>query len=157
MSFPANLFGMADLPTAGAGGQNRFEIVDALVTPQNNVLFGLPMDEERYREAIQLACLEPDLLSIKGGDQAEIGERGINLSGGQKMRISIARAVYSDTDTIIFDDPLAAVDAHVAASLFYNLIAGKLKSKAILLVTNQLQFLRDTTRIVVLDEGWWQP
>lgn len=70
---------------------------------------------------------------------AEIGERGINLSGGQKMRVAIARAVYADCDTIILDDPLAAVDSHVAAALFYDLIVTKLKDKAVLLITNQVQ------------------
>ena len=94
-----------------------------------------------------------DLESLPGGDLAEIGERGINLSGGQKMRVAIARAVYADCDTIILDDPLAAVDSHVAAALFYKLFVEKLKDKAVLLITNQVQYLRDTAKVVVMDNG----
>jgi ABC-type bacteriocin/lantibiotic exporter with double-glycine peptidase domain len=58
-------------------------------------------------------CLEPDLEILKSGDLTEIGERGINLSGGQKARISLARAVYAQKDIVLMDDPISALDAHV--------------------------------------------
>lgn len=122
-------------------------------TLRANILFGKEFDAVRYAEVVNLCCLDQDLDALPAGDLTEIGERGVNLSGGQKMRVSIARAVYADSATIVLDDPLAAVDSHVAATLFYKLLATKLKPKAILLVTNQLQFLRDTSRVYVMDHG----
>jgi ABC-type multidrug transport system fused ATPase/permease subunit len=122
-------------------------------TLRENILFGKAWDPEKYRKTLRSCCLEQDLDSIPGGDLAEIGERGINLSGGQKMRVAIARAVYAECDTIILDDPLAAVDSHVAASLFYDLFVDKLKDKTIVLVTNQVQYLRDTAKVAVMEDG----
>ena len=84
----------------------------------------------------------------------EIGERGINLSGGQKARVALARTVYADADIYLLDDPLAAVDAHVGQHLFEQCILTlKKRNKCIILVTNALQFLRSSTSIVVLREG----
>jgi ABC-type multidrug transport system ATPase subunit len=122
-------------------------------TLRENILFGAEWDLDKYEDTLRLCCLEQDLKSLPGGDLAIIGERGINLSGGQKMRVAIARAVYADCDTIILDDPLAAVDSHVASALFYSLIVEQLKDKAVLLITNQVQFLRDTSHIVVMENG----
>lgn len=76
---------------------------------------------------------------MQHGDMTEIGERGINLSGGQKQRIAIARALYSQRDIYIFDDPLSAVDAHVGQHIFAKAISGFLKDKPVLFITNQLQ------------------
>merc|ERR1712205_143843 len=87
-------------------------------TLRDNVLFGLPMDEERYAAVLEAAQLTHDLSIFNDGDMTEIGERGINLSGGQKQRVSIARAVYALSDVILLDDPLAAVDRHVGDVLF---------------------------------------
>ncbi|CAI5531000.1 unnamed protein product [Closterium sp. Naga37s-1] len=83
-------------------------------TVRENILFGLPYDRQRYERAVTVSALERDLQLLPGGDLTEIGERGVNVSGGQKQRISIARAVYSDADVFFFDDPLSALDAHVA-------------------------------------------
>ncbi|CAI7863261.1 unnamed protein product [Closterium sp. NIES-53] len=83
-------------------------------TVRDNILFGLPYDKQRYERAVQVSALERDMELLPGGDLTEIGERGVNVSGGQKQRISIARAVYSDADVFLFDDPLSALDAHVA-------------------------------------------
>jgi ATP-binding cassette subfamily C (CFTR/MRP) protein 5 len=84
----------------------------------------------------------------------EIGERGINLSGGQKARVALARAVYSDADLYLLDDPLAAVDAHVGQHLFERCILSlKGRGKCIVLVTNALQFLPQCTKIVLLKDG----
>ena len=92
---------------------------------------------------------------LPAGDQTEIGERGINLSGGQKARVALARAVYADTDIVLLDDPLAAVDAHVAQELFDSCIVGTLlaQQKCVILVTNALQFIKDSSNIVVLQDG----
>jgi ABC-type multidrug transport system fused ATPase/permease subunit len=71
-----------------------------------------------------------------------IGEKGINISGGQKARISLARAIYSDADIYLLDDPLSAVDPAVASSIYNECIQNALKDKLVILVTHQLQFLR---------------
>ena len=72
----------------------------------------------RYREAVRCCCLEPDVAALPAGDATEIGERGINLSGGQKARVALGRAVFSRADIVLLDDPLSAVDAQVARHLF---------------------------------------
>ncbi|KAE8693739.1 ABC transporter C family member 4 [Hibiscus syriacus] len=87
-------------------------------TIQENILFGLPMNEEKYREVVRVCCLEKDLEMMDFGDQTEIGERGINLSGGQKQRIQLARAVYQDCDIYLLDDVFSAVDAHTGTDIF---------------------------------------
>lgn len=85
--------------------------------------------------------------------ETTIGERGINVSGGQKARISLARAVYSDADIYLLDDPLSAVDPQVADFLFTNTICGVLSPKIVILVTHQLQFLRQCKKILVIKDG----
>ncbi len=101
-----------------------------------------PPNESFYREVLEKCCLLPDLEQLVAGEFTEIGERGINLSGGQRARVSVARAVYrSDAEIIILDDPFSAVDAHVADAMFQNVLCGLLQSKTRVLVTNQLQFL----------------
>lgn len=87
-------------------------------TIQENILFGLPMDGARYKEAIRVCSLEKDLEVMEFGDQTEIGERGINLSGGQKQRIQLARAIYQDCDIYLLDDVFSAVDAHTGSEIF---------------------------------------
>lgn len=125
-------------------------------TLKNNILFGLPYNDERYRKVIEACALGPDIEFLPGGDETEIGEKGINLSGGQKQRVSLARACYSDADLFFMDDPLSAVDAHVAKHLFDNVLSSKtglLKNKTRLLVTNRLDILSDVDNIVVLKNG----
>ncbi|KAG2406582.1 ABC transporter C family member 4 [Vigna angularis] len=95
-------------------------------TIEENILFGLPMDRERYDEVIRVCCLEKDLEMMDYGDQTEIGERGINLSGGQKQRIQLARAVYQDYDVYLLDDVFSAVDAHTGSEIFKVTRDGKI-------------------------------
>lgn len=87
-------------------------------TIQENILFGLPMNKEKYKETIRVCSLEKDLEIMEFGDKTEIGERGINLSGGQKQRIQLARAVYQDCDVYLLDDIFSAVDAHTGSDIF---------------------------------------
>jgi ATP-binding cassette subfamily C (CFTR/MRP) protein 1 len=87
------------------------------------------------------------------GDATEIGERGITVSGGQKQRLNIARAIYFDADLILMDDPLSAVDAHVGRHIFDNAIMGLLKNKSRILATHQLWVLNRCDRIIWLVEG----
>ncbi|KAG0286811.1 Canalicular multispecific organic anion transporter 2, partial [Linnemannia gamsii] len=124
-------------------------------TIRDNILFGNAFDQARY-DLVLMACgLLPDIEMLPAGDMTEIGERGINLSGGQKQRVSLARAAYDDADLYLLDDPLSAVDAHVAQHLWQNLLGpnGFLKYKARILVTHAVQFLGDADRIVVLKDG----
>ncbi|OAY49526.1 ABC transporter C family member 4 [Manihot esculenta] len=122
-------------------------------TIQANILFGLPMDKEKYNEVIRVCCLEKDLEMMDYGDQTEIGERGINLSGGQKQRIQLARAVYQDCDIYLLDDVFSAVDAHTGSDIFRECVRGALKGKTILLVTHQVDFLHNVDLIMVMRDG----
>ncbi|EGC35107.1 hypothetical protein DICPUDRAFT_47873 [Dictyostelium purpureum] len=122
-------------------------------TLKDNILFGKPYDEEKYRKILDVCALERDIELFPQGDQIEIGERGVNLSGGQKQRVSIARAVYSDADIFILDDPLSAVDAHVGKHLFHKCFKGILKNKTVILAANQLNYLPFATDAIVLKNG----
>ncbi|XP_011012566.1 PREDICTED: ABC transporter C family member 2-like isoform X6 [Populus euphratica] len=122
-------------------------------TVRDNILFGSPFDSARYEKAIDVTALQHDLDLLPGGDLTEIGERGVNISGGQKQRVSMARAVYSNSDVYIFDDPLSALDAHVGRQVFDKCIKGELSRKTRILVTNQLHFLSQVDRIILVHEG----
>ncbi|KAF9130910.1 hypothetical protein BGW39_002500 [Mortierella sp. 14UC] len=124
-------------------------------TIKENIIFGSPYDQDRYRRVVTACGLDPDLDSLPAGDMTEIGERGINLSGGQKQRVSLARATYSDADIYLLDDPLSAVDAHVDRHLWDNLIGpeGLLKDKTRVLVTHGIHHLDHVDQIVVIKDG----
>lgn len=122
-------------------------------TIQENILFGSPMNRERYEEVIKVCCLEKDLEMMEYGDQTEIGERGINLSGGQKQRIQLARAVYQDCDIYLLDDVFSAVDAHTGSEIFKQCVKGALKTKTTILVTHQIDFLHNVDLILVMRDG----
>ena len=81
-------------------------------------MFHKKFDEDWYNQVIEACSLKHDLEILPSGDTTEIGEKGINLSGGQKHRIAMARIVYSKVDVCLLDDPLSAVDAHVGKHLF---------------------------------------
>ncbi|CAH9080172.1 unnamed protein product [Cuscuta europaea] len=122
-------------------------------TIQDNILFGSPMDRERYNDTIKVCSLEKDFETMEHGDQTEIGERGINLSGGQKQRIQLARAVYQDCDIYLLDDVFSAVDAQTGSEIFKGCVRGALKDKTVLLVTHQVDFLHNADLIMVMREG----
>ncbi|XP_070847153.1 ATP-binding cassette sub-family C member 3 isoform X2 [Chaetodon trifascialis] len=124
-------------------------------TLRDNILFGRPFNEQKYHCVLDACALTPDLEVLPGGDMTEIGEKGINLSGGQRQRVSLARALYSDADVYLLDDPLSAVDSHVAKHIFDNLIGpeGVLKGKTRILVTHGISFLPQVDNIVVMVEG----
>ncbi|XP_047949576.1 ABC transporter C family member 2-like [Salvia hispanica] len=122
-------------------------------TVRDNILFGSPFERARYEKSIDMTCLQHDLEVLPGGDLTEIGERGVNISGGQKQRVSLARAVYSNSDVYIFDDPLSALDAHVGRQVFEKCIKTELRGKTRVLVTNQLHFLSEVDRILLVHEG----
>lgn len=122
-------------------------------TVRDNILFGKPFNNQMYHRALRVSELEADLKILSDGDRTEIGEKGITLSGGQRTRVSIARAVYQDADIYILDDPLAAVDAHVGRHIYEKCIIGALKDKLRVLVTNELSYLPEADHILVLKQG----
>uniref|UniRef100_A0A2K6RZG7 Multidrug resistance-associated protein 1-like n=1 Tax=Saimiri boliviensis boliviensis TaxID=39432 RepID=A0A2K6RZG7_SAIBB len=124
-------------------------------TLQENILFGSVMNEEFYEQVLEACALLPDLEQLPKGDQTEIGERGVTISGGQQHRVSLARAVYSRADIYLLDDPLSAVDVHVGKQLFEKVIGslGLLKNKTRILVTHNLTLLPQMDLIVVMESG----
>jgi len=124
-------------------------------TLRGNILFGREFDEERYDEVLEACALRDDLTVLPAGDQTEIGERGINLSGGQKARVSLARALYSKcSKLLLLDDPLSAVDSHVGEHLFKNAIIGDVcEGSTRILVTHHVHFLPRCDKVIVLEGG----
>ncbi|KAL6911536.1 hypothetical protein ACP4OV_000341 [Aristida adscensionis] len=122
-------------------------------TVQDNVLFGKVMDETLYGEVLQGCALEKDVELWANRDKTVVEERGINLSGGQKQRIQLARALYSDADVYLLDDPFSAVDAHTGAHLFKECLMRQMSSKTVIYVTHQLEFLRDADLVLVMKDG----
>uniref|UniRef100_A0A093XXB2 Oligomycin resistance ATP-dependent permease YOR1 n=1 Tax=Talaromyces marneffei PM1 TaxID=1077442 RepID=A0A093XXB2_TALMA len=122
-------------------------------TIRDNIIFGKPFDPEWYQRVVEACALVADFKILPAGDMTEIGERGINLSGGQKQRINLARAIYFQSDIILMDDPLSAVDAHVGRHILENAICGLLKGKSRILATHQLHVLSRCDRVIWLENG----
>ncbi|VEN61103.1 unnamed protein product [Callosobruchus maculatus] len=120
---------------------------------RKNILFGEKYEKDKYDEVVRVCALERDLELFPHGDHTLIGERGVSLSGGQRARINLARAVYKDADIYLLDDPLSAVDTHVGKHLFEKCICGYLGSKCVILVTHQLQYLKSANSIYILEDG----
>ncbi|CEQ42894.1 SPOSA6832_04771, partial [Sporobolomyces salmonicolor] len=126
---------------------------------RDNILFGLPYRKERYEEVLEACSLVGDLAILEDGDETEIGEKGINLSGqvipGQKARVSLARAVYSRASLVLLDDVLSAVDAHTSAHIYEKCLKGPLlKGRTVLLVSHQVQLVAPGAAYVVgLENG----
>uniref|UniRef100_A0A671K382 Multidrug resistance-associated protein 5-like n=1 Tax=Sinocyclocheilus anshuiensis TaxID=1608454 RepID=A0A671K382_9TELE len=112
---------------------------------RENILFGKKYIEEKYGaySCIYEFCIKMTL----------IGERGANLSGGQRQRVSLARALYSERPVLLLDDPLSAVDAHVGSHLFHSAIRRAAKSRTVIFVTHQLQFLPECDEVVLMKDG----
>lgn len=120
-------------------------------TIRQNILFGAPYDKKRYSEVVHACALEKDFKQFADGDQTIVGDRGASLSGGQKARINLARAVYRDTDIYLFDDPLSAVDIHVSKHLYNICINEYLGGKTRILVTHQVHHLKNADHIIILN------
>lgn len=137
---------------------------------RQNILFGLPFDRERYRAVVKNCALERDFTLFPNGDRTIIGERGASLSGGQRARVNLARAIYRKASVYLLDDPLSAVDAHVGKNistllcksswlfslgrhLFDQCIKRYLKGSITILVTHQVQYLQDADLIVLMEHG----
>ncbi|KAJ3309499.1 hypothetical protein HDV04_005991 [Boothiomyces sp. JEL0838] len=122
-------------------------------TVEGNILFNNNLDQERLKTVLEATGLDVDMQQLPAGVKTEIGEKGVNLSGGQKARVSMARAMYQDTDIVILDDPISALDAQVGRKVFTDAIKGYLEDKTVILVTHQLHFLPELDYIITLDKG----
>ncbi|KAF0715600.1 hypothetical protein As57867_003289, partial [Aphanomyces stellatus] len=111
------------------------------MTIRENILFGLPYDRVKYNRVLDACALQKDLTLFAAGDRTEIGSKGVNVSGGQKARISLARAAYSEADIFILDSPLSAVDAIVQNEIFTKCFLGLLRNKTIFLVTHSPEII----------------
>lgn len=122
-------------------------------TVKNNIIFHYPYNEERYKKVVELCKLEQDMEALIGGDSTEIGENGINISGGQKSRISLARGFYADKDIYIFDEPTSAIDARVGLSIIKKGLSTFLMGKTRILVTQTVEYAAFADRIIYMKEG----
>ena len=125
-------------------------IVNASV--RDNILLGRAFDEAWYSEVLGCVCLGVDLASFPTGDRTESGERGVTVSGGQKARISLARALYGKPALLLLDDPLSAVDMHMAHHLVdvaLLRVARRTLGCTVVLATHQLQFVHELADQVV--------
>ncbi|CAN2387511.1 ATP-binding cassette [Pristimantis euphronides] len=122
-------------------------------TIRENILFGKDYNERLYTEVLEACALTQDLSILPAGDQTEVGENGVTLSGGQKARISLARAVYQEKDIYLLDDPLAAVDTDVATHLMDRCILGILKHKTRILCTHRTELLQKADVIMLMEDG----
>ena len=120
---------------------------------RENITYGRQWDGDWYKQVVASCCLEVDFGQLVDGDLTLVGERGITLSGGQKARISLARAIYFNADIYLLDDPLSSVDSEVARCLFSLFTDGILSNKTAILATHQLQFVQHTDKILLLDSG----
>ncbi|XP_074600380.1 ATP-binding cassette sub-family C member 4-like isoform X2 [Brevipalpus obovatus] len=120
---------------------------------RDNILFGRPYDRERYQKVLVASTLDRDMKILPHGDMTLVGERGVALSGGQRARVALARAIYQEADVYLLDDPLAAVDAQVSKQIFKRCCKEYLKNKVVILVTHHLHFLPRADKILVLSQG----
>ncbi|OWB77096.1 hypothetical protein B5S32_g1255 [[Candida] boidinii] len=122
-------------------------------TFKENILFGAKFDPEFYQKTIEACDLLPDIEKLPDGDDTQVGEKGISLSGGQKARLSLARAVYARSDIYLLDDVLSAVDTHVGQKLVDMVLSdrGLLATKTRILATNSVNVLREAKQITLLE------
>ncbi|XP_068155675.1 ATP-binding cassette sub-family C member 4 [Drosophila tropicalis] len=122
-------------------------------TIRDNIVFVEDYNEKRYQKVVKVCGLERDLELLPRGDLTMVGERGVSLSGGQKARVSLARAVYRKADIYLLDDPLSAVDTHVGKHIFDRCIRDFLCTKIRILVTHQVQYLSDVEHLLLMGGG----
>ncbi|XP_034818031.2 ATP-binding cassette sub-family C member 10 isoform X6 [Pan paniscus] len=122
-------------------------------TIRDNILFGKTFDAQLYKEVLEACALNDDLSILPAGDQTEVGEKGVTLSGGQRARIALARAVYQEKELYLLDDPLAAVDADVANHLLHRCILGMLSHTTRLLCTHRTEYLERADAVLLMEAG----
>ncbi|XP_030171433.1 multidrug resistance-associated protein 7 isoform X2 [Lynx canadensis] len=122
-------------------------------TIRDNILFGKTFDAQLYQKVLEACALSDDLSILPAGDQTEVGEKGVTLSGGQRARIALARAVYQEKDLYLLDDPLAAVDTDVANHLLHRCILGVLSHTTRLLCTHRIEYLERADVVLLMEAG----
>ncbi|KAG8673600.1 hypothetical protein FPOAC2_07047 [Fusarium poae] len=117
---------------------------------RDNILFGLPMDKSRYNKVLEACALSEDLKSLSDSDDTEIGSNGVNLSGGQKWRVTLARAVYSRAEILLMEDIFSAVDSHVGGWIYDRCLTGDIcKGRTRIIVTHHLSLVMPGASFVV--------
>ena len=157
---------LGELHLARDGGAARIRAEAVAYSPQapwiitgdvlSNIVFNAEFEMERFLRVLHACDLVKDVRDLPDGIFTEIGEKGVNLSGGQKARISMARAAYSSAPVVFLDDPLAAVDPAVAGVLFHACIRDLLvreQGRTVLLVTHQEQFFRHADKVLRVGDG----
>ena len=122
-------------------------------TLRDNITFHRPFDATKFQTTVEACALRKDIEQFPDGDLTTVGERGVVLSGGQKARVSMARALYSNADIYLLDDPLSSVDALVGRHIFEKYICNALRDRLCLFVTHQPCYLKHADHIVVMSEG----
>ncbi|KAF6066553.1 ABC transporter transmembrane region family protein [Candida albicans] len=122
---------------------------------KENIVFGYKFDKDFYEETIEACQLLPDLAILPDGDETQVGEKGVSLSGGQKARLALARAVYARADVYLLDDILSAVDSNVGRNIIEKVLSkgGLLGSKTIILCTNSISVLKFADNITLIEDG----
>ena len=120
-------------------------------TIRDNIIFYGKYDQEKYNQVINACQLDKDFENLKHGDLTEIGSTGNNISGGQRSRISLARAIYKDADIYLFDDPIPSVDSFVSIKIFHQAIVNFLKNKTRIFVTHDTRNLKSSDRVIVMN------
>lgn len=133
-------------------------------TVRNNIVFGLEFDMKLYRKVLHVTCLEKDIAQWSEGDQTLIGEKGSTLSGGQRSRIALGRALYSLADIYLLDDPLSGLDSSVMSNVFeqgikdfiFNYQVGLKRNSIrpiVIMVTHQIDYALKCDQTIVLNKG----
>lgn len=122
-------------------------------TVRENILFGQKYNATWYQTVVDACALRSDFALMTFGDKTAVGDKGMTLSGGQRARISLARAIYANADVYVLDDILSAVDTEVGRHLFQSCIGNLLRNKICVLVTHQLQHLTKADEILLLNNG----
>ncbi|TMS33170.1 hypothetical protein L596_000940 [Steinernema carpocapsae] len=129
--------------------------VDPNLSLRDNITFGKKFNRHLYNRVTEACATKPDVEILPHGDKTENGEKGINLSGGQKARVSLSRAVYQNYAVYLLDNPLSTVGSHIGKHIFDKVIGpnGLLRNKTRILVTHGVTFLQDADQVVVIDDG----
>ena len=120
-------------------------------TIRDNIIFYDKFDKEKYNKVVNACQLDKDFENLKHGDKTEIGSTGNNISGGQRARIALARAIYKDADIYLFDDPISSVDTYISMKIFHQAIVNLLKDKTRIFVTHDTRNLKYSSRVIVMN------
>ncbi|KAK7681700.1 hypothetical protein QCA50_015047 [Cerrena zonata] len=149
-SIPSGPDSLVSLPRQGGIAYHAQESWVLNETIRDNILFGSSYDEKRYNAVIEQCALKTDLELFSAGDETEVGEKGITLSGGQKARVTLARAVYSTAEILLLDDVLAALDVHTARWVVEKCLQGDLvRGRTVILVTHNVAIAAPIAEFVV--------